>query len=220
MPVLRFVDPKMEKFLRPLFLRSAFAGLLLLPIADASSQSIPMGVQEDVIRLSDADASCEQLYAEATSLEQQIAAMPKAPDPMEAIRQMQQDMEKAQKAMMGGSKAKGIAGSLLSMVPGGGLAASALSMVGRPDPGAMSASMDKSIRAQQESLVITMRLANLQARREHLTTLFLDRQCKVSALDRGAVTAAEIQVDGKAKAVDQLREDSAKDGQSEVQPSK
>lgn len=215
----------MEKFLHPLSLRSALAGLLLLPAAGGLAQSapypsIPMDMPGEVARLSDADASCEQLYAEATSLEQQIAAMPKAPDPMEAIRQMQEDMQKAQKKMMGGAKAKGLATSLLSMVPGGGLAAGALSsVIGRPNTGAMSASMDRSIKAQQESLAITMRLANLQARREHLTTLFLDRQCKVSALDREAVAAAESKVDGAVKAADQSQGDSAKDGEGEVSPS-
>ena len=211
----------MEKFIHPLFLRSAFAGLLLLPavgFAQSTPYPMPMDMPGEVARLSDADASCEQLYAEATLLEQQIAAMPKAPDPMEAIRQMQEDMQKAQQKMIGSAKAKGIASSLLSMVPGGGLAASALSMVGRPNPGAMSASMDKSIKAQQESMAINMRLANLQARREHLATLFLDRQCKVSALDRDAVAAAETQANGNDKTADQPQDDSAKEGEGEVPP--
>ena len=151
-----------------------------------------MGSPADVARLSDADASCEELYAEATWLEKQIAAQPKAPNPMEAARQMQEDMQKAQQKMMNGARAKGLATSLLSMVPGvGGLAAGALSSVaGRPGGGAMQDAIDKSMRAQQESMSISMRTADLHARREHVTKLFLDRSCKVSALDRNVVASA------------------------------
>lgn len=226
MPVLRFVDSKMEKFIHPLFLRSAFAGLLLLPAVGGLAQSVsypmPMDMQGEVIRLSDADASCEQLYAEATWLEKQVAALPPPPDPMEAARQMQDDMRKAQQKMMGASKAKSLGTSLLSMVPGvGGLAAGALSStVGRPNTDAMYAAVDKSMRVQQESMAASMRLAKLQGRREHLTTLFLDRECKVSALDREALALATRQVaDGNGETADPSQDDSAKDGEGEVSPS-
>ncbi len=149
----------------------------------------------DVVRLSDADASCEQLYAESTWLEQRISALPKPQDPMEAMRQMQEDMRKAQQKMMGGARATGLVTGLLGMVPGvGGLAAGAVSSIAgaasRPDPNALQESMNKSMKAQQESLAISMHTAGLHGRREHLTKLFLERQCKVSQLNREQVAVA------------------------------
>lgn len=183
---------------------AVLAALLLACSGTGTAQVMPdpmsmMGAPEDVVRLSDADASCEQLYAEATWLERQIAAQPKAPDPMEAARQMQQDMQKAQQRMVNGARAKGLASSLLSMVPGvGGLAAGALSSVaGRPGSGAMQDAIDKSMRAQQESMEIGMRTAAMQDRREHLTKLFLERQCKVSALNRDVVATATAHLEGR-----------------------
>ena len=85
--------------------------------------------------MSDSDASCEQLYAESDYLDARVAAMPKAMDPMEVSARMQEDMMAAQKKAMGGMRAKGMASSLLSMIPGvggiaGGLASSALSRCG------------------------------------------------------------------------------------------
>ncbi|MFT3755387.1 MAG: hypothetical protein QM769_05490 [Pseudoxanthomonas sp.] len=150
-------------------------------------------------RLTDADATCEQLYAEATWLERHIASLPKSPDPMEAVRQMQQDMQKAQKKMMAGARAKGLASGLLGLVPGvGGLAAGAVSSMasaaGRPNAAAMDDLMDKSLQAQQESMAAHMRMASLGARQSHVTRLFLDRQCKMSTLDQDTVARATMQL--------------------------
>ncbi|MBS0218930.1 MAG: hypothetical protein JSR63_12250 [Proteobacteria bacterium] len=177
------------------FQGAVLAALLLAGAATAQVMPGPMsmaGAPADVVRLSDADASCEQLYAEATWLEKQIAAQPKAPDPMEAARQMQEDMQKAQQRMVNGARAKGLASSLLGMVPGvGGLAAGALSSVAsRPGGGAMQDAIDKSMRVQQESMEIGRRTVVMQDRREHLTKLFLERQCKVSQLNREQVAVA------------------------------
>lgn len=183
------------------FQGAVLAALLLAGTAGAQVMPDPMsmmGAPAEVVRLSDADASCEQLYAEASWLEKQIAAQPKAPDPMEAARQMQEDMQKAQQRMVNGARAKGLASSLLGMVPGvGGLAAGALSSVAsRPNTNAMYDAMNKSMKAQQESMEISRRTADLHARREHLAKLFLERSCKVSALDKGAIAEAMSQLPG------------------------
>ena len=180
--------------------RSAFPFLGLAALAAAApvaAQVMPdpmsmMGMPADVARLSDADASCEQLYAEAIWLEQRIAALPKAADPTQVARQMQEDMRKAQRRMINGQRAKSLGATLLSLVPGvGGLAAGAASsMAGRPNADAVYEAMDKSMQAQQESLAATMRTAGLQARREHVTRLFLERRCKVATLDQATVARA------------------------------
>src|SRR3954453_14285607 len=94
-----------------------------------------MGDPGSAARMSDSDASCEQLYAESGYLDARVAAMPKAVDPMEVSARMQEDMMAAQKKAMGGMRAKGMASSLLGMIPGvggiaGGLASGALSRSG------------------------------------------------------------------------------------------
>lgn len=173
----------------------ALAMLLLASASNAQVMPDPMstsGMPAEVARLSDADASCEQLYAEATWLEKRIAAQPRTPDPMESARQMQEDIQKAQQRMVNGARAKGLVTSLLGMVPGaGGLAASALSSVAsQRGGGAMQDVIDKSMRVQQESMEIGMRTAAMHDRREHLTKLFLERSCKVSNLNGAAVASA------------------------------
>lgn len=175
----------------PLWLLAGACAAQVMP--DASSMSNAFA---DVARLSDADASCEQIYAEATWLEKRIAAQPKAPDPMEAAQQMQEDMRKARKQMMGGARARSLGSSLLSLVPGvGGLAAGAVSSIAsRPNTDAIDAVMDKGMQAQQEAMAVAMRTAALQARREHLTNLFLERHCKVSTLDQVAVASARARL--------------------------
>ncbi len=178
------------------------AGLLLaLALPPASAQVMPdpslFGQPPDVARLSDSDASCEQLFAESEWLRTRIASMPKGPDPMEMSRQMQEDMRQAQKKMMSGQRARGIGSALLGLVPGAGMAAGALSSLGRsgPNTDALYDAMDKNMKAQQESMEAMGRLAQLHGRREHLTGLFLDRRCKVSGLDRNAVAHATARLD-------------------------
>ena len=84
-----------------------------------------MGNGGSAARLSDSDASCEQLYAESVYLDARVAAMPQATDPMEASARMQQDMLDAQKKAMGGMRARSMASNLLGLVPGvGGIAGS------------------------------------------------------------------------------------------------
>lgn len=145
----------------------------------------------NVSRLSDSDATCEQLFAESEWLGARIAAMPKVVDPMELARQSTEDMRQAQKKMMGGQRARSFGSALLGLVPGGGIAAGALSsMGGRPNTDAMYDAMDKTMLAQQESMATMAQQAQLHGRREHVTGLFLERSCKVSTLDRGAVSQA------------------------------
>jgi hypothetical protein len=145
----------------------------------------------NVARLSDSDATCEQLFAEAEWLGARIAALPKAADPMEMARQATDDMRQEQKKMMGGQRARSFGSALLGLVPGGGMAAGALSSLGgRPNTDAMYDAMDKTMLAQQASMATMAQQAQLHGRREHVTDLFLQRSCKVSTLDRTEVSRA------------------------------
>ncbi|KAF1716916.1 hypothetical protein CSC74_08595 [Pseudoxanthomonas yeongjuensis] len=153
-----------------------------------------MGDPGSAARMSDSDASCEQLYAESNYLDARVAAMPKAMDPMEVSAKMQEDMMAAQKKAMGGMRAKGMASSLLSMIPGvggiaGGLASSALSR----SSGGMEAAGEatrKAMKEMQDNNQAMMAGAQLQMRKGHVTRLFLARDCKVSTLDRSLVASA------------------------------
>ena len=167
--------------------------------ADAMAQMYTsMGNPGSAARMSDSEASCEQLYAESTYLDARMAAVPKAPDAMEASAQMQEEMLQAQKKMMGGMRAKGMASSLLSMVPGvgsiaGGLASSAMSR--GPNLDAMNEVTRKATARMQESTRAMMALSQLQMRNAHVTELFLSRDCKVSKLDKAAVSASRVRLD-------------------------
>lgn len=154
----------------------------------------------EVSRMTDSELSCEQLFAESGHLDRQLAAMPKPVDPMLASQKMQDDMRKKMQGQQRKAKAGGIASSLLSLVPGvggiaGGLAASAMrpNMADMtPDTGAFMADMQKSAmqgRARAEH----------EARKAHVTDLFLDRSCKVSTLDQAAVQAATRVLDGSSE---------------------
>jgi hypothetical protein len=102
---------------------------LLAVAATARAQYAPMPVDMpmdmgSVARLTDAEAGCEQLYAEAEFLADRIEAMPKPEDSGELAMRMQADMQKAQEKMMAAQRAKSVGSSLLAMVPGvGGIAA-------------------------------------------------------------------------------------------------
>ena len=158
-----------------------------------------MGDPGSAARMSDSDASCEQLYAESDYLDARVAAMPKAMDPMEVSAKMQEDMMAAQKKAMGGMRAKGMASSLLSMIPGvggiaGGLASSALSRSG----GGMEAAGEatrKAMKEMQDNNQVMMAGAQLQMRKGHVTRLFLARECKVSTLDRSLVASARASLE-------------------------
>lgn len=183
--------------LRP-FLLAAAVLALAAPRAHAQAMLDPSLFEQahDVARLTDSDASCEQLYAESEWLGARIAALPQAPDPMEMSRQMQEDMRQAQKKMMAGQRARSFGSALLGLVPGAGMASGALSSLGgRPNTDALYDAMDKNMKAQQDGMAAMMQRAQLQGRREHLTDLFLDRACKVSTLDRTAVARATARLD-------------------------
>lgn len=175
---------------------TAVAACVLLaataPIARAQMPDPSIFAQAaNVSRLSDADATCEQLFAEAEWLGARIAALPKAADSMELARQSTEDMRQAQKKMMGGQRARSFGSALLGLVPGAGMAAGALSSLGgRPNTDAMYDAMDRTMQAQQESMATMAQQAQLHGRREHVTDLFLTRSCKVSTLDRAEVARA------------------------------
>lgn len=167
--------------------------------ADAMAQMYAsMGTPGSAARMSDSEASCEQLYAESAYLDARMAAMPKAPDPMQASARMQEEMLQAQKKMMGGMRAKSMASSLLGMVPGvggiaGSLASSAMSRGANMD--AMGEVTRKAMAQMQESTQAMMALSQLQMRNAHVTELFLSRDCKVSMLDQAAVAASRVRLD-------------------------
>lgn len=145
----------------------------------------------NVARMTDSDASCEQLFAEADHLERQVAAMPKPEDPAELSQKMTAEIMESQQKAVQSMRSRSVASSLLSMVPGvGGLAAQAVA----PGMGGMRAdtseTMQKHMKALQDSTEASMAIYQLQARQEHLTDLFLDRNCKVSQLDPGALAKA------------------------------
>lgn len=152
-----------------------------------------MGEMPSVAKMSDSDATCEQLFAESEHLEQEVAALPKGEDPMALSQKMTDDIMASQRKAMQSARAKGMASSLLGMVPGvGGLAAQALS----PGMGAMgdtSEQMQKHMKALQDSTAANMAIYHRQARQQHLTDLFLDRGCKVSQLQAGALSNARAQ---------------------------
>ena len=195
-----------------------FAVVLSLPCM-ASAQAMPdvaamdpdamaqmytsMGNPGSAARMSDSEATCEQLYAESTYLEARVAAMPKAQDPMQASVKMQEEMMQAQKKMMGGMRAKGVASSLLGMVPGiggiaGGLASSAMSRGGNMD--AINEVTRKAMADMQKNTQAMMAVAQLEMRNDHVTQLFLSRGCRVSTLDASSLSTARSHLersDGK-----------------------
>ena len=162
---------------------------------EAMAQMYPsMDGPGSAARMSDSDASCEQLYAESDYLYARIAAMPQAVDPMEASAKMQEEMIDARKKAMGGMRAKGMASSLLGMIPGvggiaGGLASSALSR-GGGGMEAMDEATRKMMKQLQENSQALIAREQLQMRKSHVTQLFLARNCKVSALDQSLVASA------------------------------
>ncbi|MET0655249.1 MAG: hypothetical protein ABWY48_09450 [Pseudoxanthomonas sp.] len=158
-----------------------------------------MGDPGNAARMSDSDASCEQLYAESEYLDARVAALPRAADPMEASARMQREIMEAQKKAMNGMRAKSMASSLLGMVPGvGGIAGSlASSAMGRGDGGmgAMNDATRKMMREMAESNRAMMAASQLQMRNSHVTGLFLSRDCKVSRLDHAAVATARANLE-------------------------
>lgn len=182
--------------------------LLAQGVAEAEAQAMDaqgmaqmyasMGNPASAARMSDSDATCEQLYAESAYLEARVAALPKAEDPMQASMKMQEEMLQAQKKMMGGMRAKSMASGLLGMVPGvggiaGGLASSAMSR--GPNLDAMGQAQRKAMTQMQESTQAMMAVSQLQMRNSHVTQLFLSRSCKVSTLDPEAITAARARLE-------------------------
>lgn len=166
-----------------------------LPMDDFSMDALMEPEPVNVARMTDSDLSCEQLYAESDWIEARIAQMPKPEDPLAQGARMQEEMlsqvEKQQRAM----RARGMASSLLSMVPGvGGLAASAMS-AGSMTPD-VSEPMNRYMQEMQASQELTRALAEQKARKAHVTNLFLARGCRVSALDQVQVQAARRRLEG------------------------
>lgn len=175
---------------------SSLALLLVVALpAGSAAQNPDSGLAPafpDVVRMEDADASCEQLYAEAGSLAGRIAASPPPPDPMEAAQEMQAEIREARQSMIAAHRARSVASSLLGLVPGAGtVAGSALAAAaGAPGTDTVHDAVGRQLQLQRKIMAALMEQARLRARREHLTTLFLQRGCKVTTLDSEALEQA------------------------------
>jgi hypothetical protein len=173
---------------------AATPAIAQVAMPDAAAMMDPTAA---VARLSDAEAGCEQLYAEATHLEGTIAAMPRPEDPAALAMKMQADMRDAQKKMIAGQRARSMGASLLSLVPGGGMVAGAVSSLGgRGSTATMDKAINASMQAQQESVQAMMAASRLQARQDYVTRLFVERGCRPSQLDGAAVASARSALAG------------------------
>lgn len=167
--------------------------LLAAPALRAQYAPMPSDMSMDigsVARLTDAEASCEQLYAEAGDIAERIEAMPRPEDPGELAMRMQADMQEAQKKMMASQRAKSVGSSLLAMVPGvGGIAAGSMLGGRGASMDGFNKAMEKGMKEQQANMAAAMAVGRLQARQGYVTNLFVERGCKPSQLDRGIVAA-------------------------------
>lgn len=177
--------PRLRSLPLLLLLLSGSAAAQVAPMPDPAAY-LAMNGGGGEARLEDAEASCEQLYAEARQLEQQIAALPKPADPGELARRMQANMENAQKSMMAGQRVRGVGSSLLAMVPGvGGMAASALGgLAGRASMDGLNKAMEKNMDEQQAYIDAAMAADRLHGRQQHVTNLFVSKGCRPSQLNR------------------------------------
>lgn len=173
---------------------TAMLGACFAPHALAQDGGDPYALFDgglDVAKLSDADADCETLYAEARLLEERLAAAPAAPDPTAVAMKMQEEILAAQQGARRKQQARSIGSQLLGLVPGvGGMAANAMLSAGLGRSGDLQDTIDRGMREQQAAMGAAMGRARLQGRREHVTSLFLDRGCRPSALDAAAVSRA------------------------------
>jgi hypothetical protein len=191
----------MQQSLSTLFLSFFLLAPLTSPAQDFQAYDpvlAGMGNEEppNVARMSDSDLTCEQLYAESAVIEQRLARMPKPEDPMALASRMQSEMMDEVQKQQAAMRARSVASSVLSMVPGvGGLAASALGP-GGVDSSHMDEQMARYTKQVQQMQVQMRAVAEQQARHRHVTNLFLSRACKVSALDPLLVQAARRQLDG------------------------
>lgn len=150
----------------------------------------------NVARMSDSDLTCEQLYAESAVIEQRMAGMPRPEDPTALAARMQQEMMDDVQKQQAAMRARSMASSVLSMVPGvGGLASSALAPRG-VDSTHMDEQMTRYMQQVQQMQARMRALAEQDARRAHVTNLFLSRGCKVSTLDQAKLQAARRALEG------------------------
>lgn len=140
----------------------------------------------NVRKLGDGELSCEEIYAETqvldrTAREQQAKA-----------REAQDAMAKSQEAMISQATSRSsgvgmgvIGGSLLSMVPGGGLVSGlAMKAATNSRASAMQEETNRLMRTQTEMMNSEQALQYTRARSDHLAGLFLDKGCRLSDVQR------------------------------------
>jgi hypothetical protein len=133
----------------------------------------PAGVR----KLSDAGLSCEQIHAEATSLEKSIVQHRAASDAA------QREANEAQQAMMSSASSgmgTSMATGLLGMLPGGGMVSGmAAQAAAQAQMSAMREGQGRMMSAYQRMAQAQEALAYAQARNDHLVGMFLQKGCKL-----------------------------------------
>jgi hypothetical protein len=164
--------------------------------ADVPMAGMPMGMpgaMPAVKKLTDGDLTCKDIYVEVQDLEQALKGHEAA------AAASQREMQQAATAMMDSGTAMsgiGTATGLLGMIPGiGGIVGG---MVGSVATQAASAAAMSSVRERQGQMMSTTQkmVASYQlqaaagARRDYLTDLFLQRNCKLAQV-KAAIAARQ-----------------------------
>lgn len=130
----------------------------------------------NVRKITDGNLTCEQIYAESTSLEATISTQ------QAAVAAAQKEAQKAQDSMISGamsSPGTGVATSILGMIPGAGIAAGLASQaaIAAQQAAAQQSATDMN-QAYQRMATLSESLAQAQARNDYLIGLFLQKNCK------------------------------------------
>lgn len=135
-----------------------------------------------VRQLGDNEMGCAELYEETIALERQGSEQQARFDRAQAaIAQSQEQMMKQSERAAASVGMGVVGGGLLSMVPGGSLVANAaMSAATSSRAAAVRDSTQKMVEGTRELSEVGRDLEYANARRDHLTSLFLDKGCKLS----------------------------------------
>lgn len=154
--------------------------------ADMSAMPFAAPQGANVRQLGDGELSCEEIYAETQALDRT------AREQQAKAREAQDAMAKSQEAMISQATSRSsgvgmgvIGGSLLSMVPGGGLVSGlAMKAATSSRASAMQEETNRLMRTQTEMMNSEQALQYTRARSDHLAGLFLDKGCRLSDVQR------------------------------------
>lgn len=147
--------------------------------------SFPTG---PVKKLSDGELTCAQLYAEVQDLEQTVARrQPEYEALMSKVSQSARDMASTARGSGDAAGAINTITGLAGLIPGAGfitgtLGSLASSAAQDAQFNAIDAQMAEMEVTQQQLMKLGSEMGTATARREHLTELFLKKDCKVSEL--------------------------------------